>query len=73
MKTGIISYLYIVFFIAAALVDHLPFLSIMKRTSLSALNSLQTINSNELEDMEKKKILLEAALYKQGKIPTLNH
>jgi hypothetical protein len=58
MKTGIISYLYIVFFIVAAIVDHLPFLLIMKRTSLYASNSLRTINSNELEDLEKKKILL---------------
>jgi|ERR1700743_32016 hypothetical protein len=62
MKIGIISYLYIVFFIVAALVDYLPFLPTIRKTSLLGFNSLQTINSNNIEDSEKMKILLANSL-----------
>jgi len=62
MKIGIISYLYIVFFIVAALVDYLPFLPAIKKTSLLGFNSLQTISSNNIEDSEKMKILLANSL-----------
>jgi hypothetical protein len=62
MKIGIISYLYIVFFIIAALVDYLPFLPTIKKTSLLGFNSLQTISSNNIEDSEKMKILLANSL-----------
>jgi pilus assembly protein TadC len=62
MKIGIISYLYIVFFIIAALVDYLPFLPTIKKTSSLGFNSLQTISSNNIEDSEKMKILLANSL-----------
>ena len=62
MNIAVISYLYVVFFIAAALVDYLPFLPVIKKTSQLELNSLQTIRSNNIADTEKEKILLANSL-----------
>ena len=62
MKIGVISYLYLVFFILAILVDLLPFLSIIKKSSLLGANSWQTIKSASLNDSEKQQVLLGNSL-----------
>ena len=68
MKIGVISYLYIVFFILAILVDRLPFLPVIKKTSLLGINSVQTIKSDSLSDSEKQRLLLDNSfnIFKQS-------
>jgi hypothetical protein len=68
MNIAIISYLYIIFFAIACLVDHLPFIFLIKNISSLSNVSLQTIRSNNIDDSEKEKILLNNSfrLFKQS-------
>ncbi len=59
MNIAVISYLYVVFLAIAWLIDCLPFLGVMKNISLSTHVSLQIIKSNDINDSEKQKMLLD--------------
>jgi hypothetical protein len=62
MNFAIISYLFIVFFVIACLVDCLPFFSVIRSISFLSMGSIQTIRSNDIDDSGKEKILLENSL-----------
>jgi hypothetical protein len=68
MSFAVISYLYVVFFLIAWLVDLLPLFSIVKNSSLVSRQSMQTIKSNDIDDSEKEKMLLNNSfkLFKQS-------
>jgi len=62
MSLAIISYLFIVFFVIAWLVDHLPFLPLIKNVSGLSMGSMQIIKSNDISDLDKEKLLLAGSL-----------
>jgi hypothetical protein len=62
MSFAVIVYLYIVFFAIAWLVDHLPFFPLIKNISLLSQGSMRIIKSNDIDDSEKEKILLNNSL-----------
>ena len=62
MSLAIISYLFIVFFVIAWLVYHLPFLPLIKNVSGLSMGSMQIIKSNDISDLDKEKLLLAGSL-----------
>jgi hypothetical protein len=62
MNLAVAGYLYLVFFVMAWLVDHLPFLQLIKNISALSMGSIQTIKSNDIDDPEKEKLLLANSL-----------
>ncbi|MDB5123350.1 MAG: hypothetical protein JWP94_1479 [Mucilaginibacter sp.] len=62
MNLAITGYLYLVFLVIAWLVDHLPFLPLIKNVSALSMGSLQTIKSNDIDDPDKEKLLLASSL-----------
>src|SRR5579863_4967332 len=62
MNLAVPCYLYFVFFVTTWLVDHLPFLPLIKNVSALSMGSIQTIKSNDIDDPDKQKLLLASSL-----------